>query len=66
MQAMFKQAGLQVEATRQLSKELEFHVWANRQDVSAADKEMLLEMMRNIPKVRPVSLTVGWMACMSI
>jgi hypothetical protein len=47
---MFEQAGLQVEATRQLGKEFEFHTWADRQHVSDTDKEKLLEMMRNIPE----------------
>jgi ubiquinone/menaquinone biosynthesis C-methylase UbiE len=50
LQAMLEQAGLQVEATRQLSKEFEFHRWADRQHVSDADKEKLLEMMRHIPE----------------
>jgi ubiquinone/menaquinone biosynthesis C-methylase UbiE len=47
--AMFGAAGLRVEATRQLSKEFEFHEWADRQRVSPADKERLLAMMRAIP-----------------
>ena len=42
--------GVPVEATRQISKEFEFHQWADRQHVSAADKEKLLEMMRDIPE----------------
>ncbi len=50
LQAMFEKAGLQVEASRQLSKEFEFHKWADRQHVSDADKEKLLEMMRHIPE----------------
>jgi ubiquinone/menaquinone biosynthesis C-methylase UbiE len=50
LQAMFEDAGLKVEATRELSKELEFQEWANRQHVSEANKEKLLEMMRHIPE----------------
>lgn len=50
LQAMFEDAGLKVEATRELSKEFEFHNWADRQHASAATKEKLLEMMRNIPE----------------
>lgn len=55
LEAMFKQAGLAVTATRQLSKEFEFHAWADRQHVAAADKEKLMEMMRHIPAaLRPL------------
>lgn len=50
LQAMFADAGLTVAATRQLSKELEFHEWADRQHVSAANKDKLLEMMRQLPE----------------
>lgn len=49
LQAMFEDAGLTVEAARELSKELEFHDWADRQHVSAANKDKLLEMMRQLP-----------------
>lgn len=49
LEAMFEQAGLVVQETRQLSKEFEFHEWADRQHVPATDKEKLLEMMRHIP-----------------
>ena len=46
---MFEQAGLKVDATRQRTKEFEFHQWADRQHVSPASKQQLLEMMRNTP-----------------
>lgn len=49
LQAMFEDAGLKVAASRELSKELEFHDWADRQHVSAANKDKLLEMMRQLP-----------------
>ncbi len=49
LQTMFETAGFDIEAGRQLSKELEFHDWADRMRVSAANKKILLEMMRNIP-----------------
>ncbi len=49
LQAMFADAGLTVAASRELSKELEFHDWADRQHVSAANKDKLLEMMRQLP-----------------
>jgi ubiquinone/menaquinone biosynthesis C-methylase UbiE len=49
LQAMFADAGLKVEATRELSKELEFQEWADRMKVSPANKEKLLEMMRQLP-----------------
>jgi hypothetical protein len=48
---MFEEAGLTIEATRQLSKEMEFHDWADRMRVSADNKEKLLTMMRNIPEL---------------
>jgi len=50
LQAMFEKAGFQIETTRELSKELEFHKWADRQSVPGVDKEKLLDMMRNIPE----------------
>jgi ubiquinone/menaquinone biosynthesis C-methylase UbiE len=49
LRAMFEEAGLEVKTTRQLSKEFEFHNWADRQRVSDDDKEKLLHMMRHIP-----------------
>ena len=49
LQAMFEQVGFRIEVSRELTKEFEFHKWADRQRVSPADKEKLLEMMRNIP-----------------
>lgn len=60
LQAMFEQAGLQVEATRQFNKEFEFHEWADRQHVSAADKEKLLEMMRHIPEALQPLFAPRW------
>ncbi len=49
LQAMFEEADLKVTPTHQLSKEFEFHAWADRQGASHATKEKLLDMMRNIP-----------------
>jgi SAM-dependent methyltransferase len=49
LQAMFEETGLQVRATRRLSKEFEFHAWADRQRASDAVKAKLLDMMRSIP-----------------
>ncbi len=60
LQSMFEQAGLTVEATRELSKEFEFHKWADRQHVSDADKEKLLEMMRNIPEALEPLFAPRW------
>lgn len=42
-------AGFVIDAARRLTKEFEFHGWADRQHVSDADKRVLLEMMRDIP-----------------
>jgi len=50
LQEMLTETGFAIEATRQFSKEMEFHDWADRMRVSAEDKEVLLEMMRNIPQ----------------
>ena len=47
--ALFDVAGLSVRSTRVLTKEFEFHEWADRQHVDEATKERLLEMMRTIP-----------------
>lgn len=50
LENLFRQAGFNIQAARLLSKEFEFHQWADRQSVSSANKEKLLEMMRKIPK----------------
>ena len=60
LQAMFEDVGFTVEAVRQLSKELEFHQWADRMRVSDADKEKLLEMMRNIPSALEPLFAPRW------
>jgi ubiquinone/menaquinone biosynthesis C-methylase UbiE len=60
LQAMFEEAGLKVKATRQLSKELEFHDWADRQHASDAVKAKLLEMMRNIPEALQPLFAPRW------
>ncbi len=49
LQAMIEAAGLRVEASAQLSKEFEFHAWADRQRVPPENKVQLLAMMRAIP-----------------
>ncbi len=55
LRAMLEEAGFEVAATRELTKEFEFHAWADRQHVSKANKAKLLEMMRNIPEaLRPL------------
>jgi ubiquinone/menaquinone biosynthesis C-methylase UbiE len=60
LQAMFEEAGLKVEATRELSKEFEFHNWADRQRVSPGNKEKLLEMMRHIPEALQPLFAPRW------
>jgi ubiquinone/menaquinone biosynthesis C-methylase UbiE len=60
LEDMFTAAGLTVQATRQLTKEFEFHEWADRQGVSDADKEKLLEMMRNIPEALEPLFAPRW------
>ena len=49
LQVMLESAGLRARVTIRLSKEFEFHAWADRQRVAAADKVRLLAMMRAIP-----------------
>lgn len=60
LQAMLEKAGLKVVATREMSKEFEFHNWADRQHVSEANKEKLQEMMRNIPEALQPLFTPRW------
>jgi hypothetical protein len=60
LKAMFEEAGLSVEATRKLSKEFEFHAWADRQHASDAAKENLLEMMREIPEALEPLFAPRW------
>lgn len=60
LRAMVEDAGLTVEATRELSKELEFHDWADRMKVSPANKEKLLEMMRHIPEALQPLFAPRW------
>jgi len=60
LQAMFEDAGLFVRATRQLSKEFEFHAWADRQGASEATKEKLLDMMRHIPEALEPLFAPRW------
>ncbi|MFO0946135.1 MAG: methyltransferase domain-containing protein [Planctomycetota bacterium] len=50
LQEMFAEAGFMVNASRRLSKEFEFHDWADRQRVSEDHKQQLLQMMRRIPQ----------------
>jgi len=61
LQAMFEDAGLKVEkVSSTLTKEFEFHEWADRQHVSAANKEKLLEMMRHIPEALQPLFAPRW------
>jgi ubiquinone/menaquinone biosynthesis C-methylase UbiE len=60
LQAMFEEAGFVIEATRQISKEMEFQQWADRMHVSAQTKEKLLEMMRQLPEALVPLLAPRW------
>lgn len=60
LQVMFEEAGLKVETTPELSKEFEFHEWADRQHVSDANKAKLLEMMRHIPEALQPLFAPRW------
>ena len=58
---MFEEAGLKPERVSPIiTKELEFHDWADRQHVSEANKEKLLDMMRNIPDELQPLLAPRW------
>jgi len=46
---MLEAAGFSIHATHTLTKEFEFHDWADRQHVSPSDKDKLIAMMRAIP-----------------
>jgi hypothetical protein len=43
-----------------LSKEFEFHTWADRQHVSDAAKGKLLEMMRDVPEALEPLFAPRW------
>jgi len=60
LEAMFEQASLTVQATRQLSKEMEFHQWADRMRVSPESKDKLLEMMRHLPEALQPLFAPRW------
>jgi ubiquinone/menaquinone biosynthesis C-methylase UbiE len=49
LQTMLVEAGFQIRDSAILTKEFEFHAWADRQRVSADDKQRLLKMMDQIP-----------------
>ena len=49
LRAMIEAAGFALGESRELTKEFEFHAWADRQRVSDDDKQRLLDMMRAIP-----------------
>lgn len=55
-------AGLTIEAQRRLSKELEFHEWADRQGVSEIDKRSLLGLMQHIPAALNPLFAPRWTA----
>ncbi len=60
LEALFTGAGLIVEQSRRLSKEMEFHEWADRQSVSPGDKERLLDMARAMPAALAPLLAPRW------
>ena len=60
LQALFTGAGLIIEQSRRLSKEIEFHEWADRQSVSPEDKDRLLDMVRSMPAGLSPLLAPRW------
>jgi ubiquinone/menaquinone biosynthesis C-methylase UbiE len=60
LEALFTRSGLAITALHRLEKEMEFQDWADRQHVSAADKERLLEMARHVPAALVPLLAPRW------
>jgi hypothetical protein len=60
LEDLFTRSGLAITALHRLEKEMEFQDWADRQRVSPADKERLLEMMRHIPEALVPLLAPRW------
>ncbi len=60
LEKMLAKSGVTVQTTRKLSKELEFHGWADRQNVTPQTKEKLLTMMRNLPPALEPLFTPRW------
>jgi ubiquinone/menaquinone biosynthesis C-methylase UbiE len=58
--ALIEDTGLHVLSVRRLSKEMEFADWCDRQQVSAADRERLLTMAREIPPALAPLLRPRW------
>ena len=55
LQALLGDAGFRIRQSRVLTKEFEFHQWADRQRVGDKDKQRLLKMMAEIPSaLRPL------------
>ena len=50
LEAMLRRAGFRILSTHRLRKELEFRAWADRQNVSPANKTRLLAMLDNLPE----------------
>lgn len=46
---LIESAGLHVTVLRRLTKEFEFHDWCDRQNVSPANRERLIEMLQRLP-----------------
>ena len=60
LESLFTEAGLILEESRKLTKEIEFHEWADRQSVSLEDKDKLLDMVRAIPAELAPLLAPRW------
>lgn len=58
--SMMETVGLTIQSTQQLSKEFEFHTWADRQHVSPGDKKLLLKMIRRVPPGLQPLLSPRW------
>ncbi len=55
LEAMLLDAGFSIRDSKALTKEFEFHTWADRQRVSEADKHHLIKMINRIPEsLRPL------------
>ena len=60
LEALFTGTGLIIAESHKLSREMEFHEWADRQSVSPENKDKLLDMVRAMPAELAPWLAPRW------
>ena len=60
LRSMCETAGIRINAERRLCQEYEFHLWADRQHVSDANKARLLQMLAALPADLAESMRPRW------